>query len=64
MKQILNTLYVQTQGTYLHLDHDTLRLEVEKQTKLTMPLHHLGSVVAWQCIDESVFYPSLCDGWT
>ncbi len=26
MKQILNTFYVQTQGTYLHLDLDTLKV--------------------------------------
>jgi hypothetical protein len=47
MKQILNTLYVQTQGTYLHLDHDTLKLEIEKQTKLKMPLHHIGGIVVF-----------------
>jgi CRISP-associated protein Cas1 len=60
MKQILNTLYVQTQGTYLHLDHDTLRLEVEKQTKLTMPLHHLGSVVAFGNVLMSPFFIHRC----
>jgi len=47
VKQILNTLYVQTQGSYLHLDHDTLKLEIEKETKLQVPLHHLGSIVAF-----------------
>jgi CRISP-associated protein Cas1 len=33
MKTILNTLYVQTQGAYLRLDHETLKLEVEKELK-------------------------------
>jgi len=44
MKQILNTLYVQTQGSYLRLDHDTLKVEVEKQQMFQIPLHHLGAL--------------------
>ena len=47
MKQILNTLYVMTQGAYVHLDHDTLKVEIEKETKLQVPLHHLGALVAF-----------------
>lgn len=43
--QLLNTLYVTTPESYLHLDNDTLRIEVERQTRLRVPLHHLGSVV-------------------
>lgn len=46
MKQILNTLYVQTQGTYLRLDHDTLKMEVEREVRFQVPLHHLGGIVA------------------
>ena len=45
MKQILNTLYVMTQGSYIHLDNETVRIEVEGETRLRVPLHHLGSVV-------------------
>lgn len=45
MKQILNTLYVMTQGSYLHLDHETLKVEFEKTTRLQVPVHHLGAVV-------------------
>jgi CRISPR-associated protein Cas1 len=44
MHQILNTLYVLTQRAYLHLDHDTLKVNVEKVTRLQVPLHHLGAV--------------------
>ena len=29
MHQLLNTLYVMTQGAYLHLERETLKLEVE-----------------------------------
>jgi len=45
MKQILNTLYVMTRGAYVHLDHDTLKVDIEKETKLQVPLHHLGALV-------------------
>lgn len=45
MKTLLNTLYVQTQGACLRLDHDTLKVLVEGQTRLQAPLHHLGAIV-------------------
>jgi CRISPR-associated protein Cas1 len=45
MHQILNTLYVMTPRSYLHLDHETLKVRLEKETKLQVPLHHLGAVV-------------------
>jgi CRISPR-associated protein Cas1 len=44
MHQILNTLYVLTQRAYLHLDHDTVKVKVEGETRLQVPLHHLGAV--------------------
>lgn len=45
MKNLLNTLYVQTQGAYLRLELDTLKVEVEKAIRLQVPLHHLGALV-------------------
>ena len=45
--QLLNTLYVTTAQTYLRLDNDTLRVEVEQETKLRVPLHHLTAVVCF-----------------
>lgn len=45
--QVLNTLYVTNPESYLHLDNDTLRIEVEKETRLRVPLHHLGTVVCF-----------------
>jgi CRISPR-associated protein Cas1 len=44
MHQILNTLYVMTPRSYLHLDHDTVKVKLEGETKLQVPLHHLGAV--------------------
>ncbi len=56
MQQLLNTLYVTTEGAYLHLDHDTIRVDVERETRLRVPLHHLGAIV---CFGDSLVTPSL-----
>jgi CRISPR-associated protein Cas1 len=41
MKTHLNTLYITTQGAYLHKKGDTVCVDIEKQTKLRVPLHNL-----------------------
>src|SRR6266481_9342373 len=56
MHQLLNTLYVNTEGSYLRLDHDTLKVSVEKEMKLQVPLHHLGGVV---CFGDVLVSPAL-----
>lgn len=43
--QLLNTLYVTTPESYLRLENDTIRVEVEREIKLRVPLHHVGAVV-------------------
>lgn len=45
--QLLNTLYVTTPESWLRLDNDTLRVEVEKEIRLRVPLHHLKAVVCF-----------------
>lgn len=55
MHQLLNTLYVTTEGAYLHLDHETLKVDVEGQTKLQVPMHHLGGVV---CFGDVMISPA------
>lgn len=52
--QLLNTLYVNTAGSYLRLDNDTLRVEVEHETRLRVPLHHLQAVVCFGPVGLSV----------
>ena len=47
MAVIQNTLYLTTDGTVVHRDHLTLRVEIEKQTRLTVPIHHLESICAF-----------------
>lgn len=51
--QLLNTLFLPTPETYLRLDNDTLRVEVEHETRLRVPLHHLSAVVCFGHINLS-----------
>lgn len=60
MREVLNTLYVTTQGAYVRLDHETLRLEVEGQTRLRVPLHHLGALVVFGNVLVSPFALHRC----
>lgn len=45
VKQFLNTLYVGTEGAYAHLENDQVRVELDDEKLLSVPLHHLGSIV-------------------
>ena len=45
--QLLNTLYVTLPESRLRLDNDKLRVEVEEETRLRVPLHHLQTVVCF-----------------
>ncbi len=60
MKQLLNTLFVQTQGAYLHREGDTVAVEVEKVTKLRVPIHTLGSIVCFGNVLVSPQLMGLC----
>lgn len=44
---LLNTLYITLPESFLRLDNNTLRVEVEREARLQVPLHHLGSVVCF-----------------
>jgi CRISPR-associated protein Cas1 len=56
MHKIENTLYVMTSNAYAHLDHSTVRIEVERETRLRVPLHHLGGLV---CFGNVLVSPAL-----
>jgi len=56
MRQLLNTLYVTKPRAYLHLDHDTVRVEVERELQLQAPLLQLGSIV---CFGDVMLSPAL-----
>ncbi len=56
VKEILNTLYVTKERAYLHLDHDTICMEVKTEKTLQMPLLHLGSII---CFGDILISPAL-----
>lgn len=45
--QLLNTLYVQTQGAYVHIKDDKLRVQIDNETATRIPFHHLGGAVVF-----------------
>ena len=56
MRQLLNTLYVTTEPSYLRLERETVRLEVDGEKKAQLPLHHLGGIV---CFGNVLVSPAL-----
>ena len=55
-----NTLYLVTPGSYVSRDHLTLRVEVEKTVKLSIPIHHLESICVFGPSTVSAPALSLC----
>ncbi len=60
MKKLLNTLFVTTQGSYLARKGDTVLVNVERETKLRVPIHNLGSIVCFGNVGSSPFLMGLC----
>ena len=55
-----NTLYVQTQGAYIRRDHETVKVMIERQAKLTVPLHHLEGIVCFGRVSVSPGVIGIC----
>lgn len=53
---ILNTLYIMTPNAYAHLENTTVRIDVQREKKLQVPLHHLGGIV---CFGNVLVSPAL-----
>jgi CRISPR-associated protein Cas1 len=60
MRELLNTLYVQTQGTVLHLDQDTVKIRLERETKLRLPLLRLSGIVVFGQVTVTPFLIQRC----
>lgn len=56
MRQLLNTLYVTSEPSYLHLDHETIRLKVEGKTRVQLPLLNIGAIT---CFGNVLVSPGL-----
>ncbi len=55
-----NTLYVVSQGAYVHRDHLTIKVDIERETKLAVPIHHVESVALFGNVMVSPGLMELC----
>ncbi|MHB1318910.1 MAG: type I-C CRISPR-associated endonuclease Cas1c [Anaerolineae bacterium] len=60
MRELLNVLYVMTQGASLSLEHDTVRVAVERETRLRAPLLRLNGIVVFGQVNVSPFLLHRC----
>jgi len=60
MHNVLNTLYVMTPGAYIRLDHDTVKVEVERTTRLQAPLLHLSGITCFGNVNLSSVIMQRC----
>lgn len=60
MRQLLNTLYVTTQGAYLSKDGEAVAVRIEQETRLRVPIHTLESIVCFGQVSCSPFLMGLC----
>jgi CRISPR-associated protein Cas1 len=60
MKQLLNTLYITTQGAYLAKDGETVLVRVEEESRLRVPIHTLGSIVCFGRVSCSPPLMGMC----
>ncbi len=44
-RELLNTLFIGTEGAHARLDNDQVRVELEGEKLAAVPLHHLGGIV-------------------
>lgn len=58
--QLLNTLYVMTEGSFLRMDHDTIKIEADGKMQVQVPLHHLCSVVCFGRVSVSTAVIERC----
>ena len=59
-QQLLNTLYVMTQGAYLSRESQTIHVQVEQKTLMRVPIQQLASVVCLGNVAFSSGFLELC----
>jgi CRISPR-associated protein Cas1 len=60
MKKLLNTLYITTQGTYVHRDGETVIASHEDEVLLRVPIHTLEGIVGFGRVSFSPPAMGLC----
>jgi len=60
MRKLLNTLYVTTQGSYIHKEGETVVIEVGGEKVVQLPIHTIGSIVCFGNVLCSPFLLGFC----
>ena len=60
MRKLLNTLYISSQGSYLHREGETVVVELEKQQVLQLPIHTISGIVCFGNVLCSPFLLGFC----
>ena len=60
MRKMLNTLYVTTQGAYLHKEGEAVVVKVERENRLRLPIHTLSSIVCFGQVSCSPYLLGHC----
>ncbi len=60
MKKLLNTLFVTTQGAYLHKEGETVVVKIDGEVKLTIPIHTMGGIVCFGQVSLSPYLMGFC----
>ncbi len=58
MRRLLNTLFVTSQGAYLHRQRESLLVEVDGETKVRVPVHTLEGIL---CFGQVMVSPQLME---
>lgn len=60
MKQHLNTLFVTSQGAYVHCEGEAALVRIEGETRLRVPMHMIGGVVCFGQVSCSPVFMGRC----
>ncbi|WP_386687465.1 type I-C CRISPR-associated endonuclease Cas1c [Lonepinella sp. MS14437] len=60
MRKLQNTLYITTQGTYLHKECETLVVEQERKKVAQLPVHSIGHIFCFGNVLVSPFLMGFC----
>lgn len=60
MKKLQNSLYINTQGAYLHKERETLVIEINKQKAAQLPIHGIGGIFCFGNVLVSPYVLGFC----
>ena len=60
MRKLQNTLYITTQGSYLHKERETIVVEQERKKVAQLPVHSIGHIFCFGNVLVSPFLLGFC----